>query len=173
MDINAIPKFTGVVNPVAQNLPDIHSLFDSATSGRTRNEERRDGTDGRRPGMRDETPRSRPRAQSEVRRSLEGVEGTPSKRIRSASVASSLSPDTGYGLRQVAALLGSPEKVTRTQPRSIVAGMGVEDVQMDENSPGGRSPAGREVHSRSVPPHHEVETLTSWRMRTRREASRN
>ena len=92
--LNAIPDFTVVSNPIAQRLPDIHSLFDSITSGCTRSEEGRDGMDLRRPAARDETPSNRPRAQSEVRRSPEGIEGTPSKRIRSSSVASSLSPDT-------------------------------------------------------------------------------
>ena len=134
-----------MTNPVEQRLPDIHSLYDSVTSGRARTEGNRDGTDGRRPDARIETPSSKLRAQSEVRRSPENTEGTPNKRIRSSSVASSVSPDAGLGLRQVAALLGSPDGSTRTQPRSIGAGMAVEDVQMGENSPGGRSPASRGI----------------------------
>ena len=85
--LNAIPKFTGMTDSAGQRLPDIHSLYDSVTSGRARTEGNRDGTDGRGPDARIETPSSRLRAQSEVRRSPENTEGTPSKCIRSSSIA--------------------------------------------------------------------------------------
>ena len=96
--LNIIPDFTGVPNPVPQKLPDIHSLFDGVTSGRARDERRRDGLEGQGPNTTTEIPTSRQRVQSEVRRSPETVEGTPSKRI---SVVSSVSPGTEAGLRQV------------------------------------------------------------------------
>ena len=113
--LNAIPDFTGMHNPVPQKLPDIHSLFDGVTSGRARGERRRDDLEGQRPNTRTETPTSRQRAQSEVRRSPETVGGTPSKRIRSSSVVSSVSPGAEAGLRHVSALLGSPEGAAENQ----------------------------------------------------------
>ena len=140
--LNAIPDFTEVPNPVPQKLPDIHLLFDGIASGRARGERE---LDGQRPDTRIETPTSRQRAQSEVRRSPEAVGGTPSKRIRSSSVVSSISPGTDAGLRQVSALLGSPANAAEGHPRISGAGMAVEDVQMDENSSGGRSPMGRDI----------------------------
>ena len=158
--LNAIPDFTGVPNPVPQKLPDIHSLFDGIASGRARGERQRDELDGQRPDTRIETPTSRQRAQSEVRRSPETVGGTPNKRIRSSSAVSSVSPGMEAGLRQVSALLGSPEGGAEIQPRIRGAGMAVEDVQMVENSSGGRSPMDRDIPtfypgaSGSRPLHH-------------------
>ena len=143
--LNVIPDFTRVPNPVPQRLPDIHSLFDGVTSGRASSERRRDDLEGQGPNLRTETPNGRSRAQSEVRRSPETVEGTPSKRIRSSSVVSSVSPSAEAGLRQVSALLGSPESVTQNRPRVRGAGMAVGDVQMSENSSGGRSPMDRDI----------------------------
>ena len=142
--LNAIPDFTGMPNPVPQKLPDIHSLFDGIASGRARGERRREDREGHGPNPRTETPTSRQRAQSEVRRSPETVGGTPNKRIRSSSAVSSVSPGAEARLRQVSALLGSPEGGAENQSR-IRAGMAVEDVQMGENSSGGRSPMDRDI----------------------------
>ena len=80
-----------------------------------------------------------------MRRSPETVGGTPNKRIRSSSVVSSVSPGAEIGLRQVSALLGSPEGAAENQPRIRGAGMAVKDVQMGENSSGGRSPMDRDI----------------------------
>ena len=107
--LNAIPDFTGMPNPVPQKLPDIHSLFDGIASGRERGERRREDREGHGTNPRTETPTSRQRAQSEVRRSPETIGGTPNKRIRSSSAVSSVSPGAEARLHQVSALLGSPE----------------------------------------------------------------
>ena len=169
--LNAIPDFTGVPNPVPQKLPDIHLLFDGIASGRARGERE---LDGQRPDTRIETPTSRQRAQSEVRRSPEAVGGTPSKRIRSCGVVSGLSSGADAGLRQVSALLGSPGGAAEGHPRISGAGMAVEDVQMDENSSGGGHPwAEISQRLRSVPRRPRVETSAPWRTTPHREQSRN
>ena len=77
-------------------------------------------------------------------------------------------------LRQVSALLGSPEGGVENHSRIRGAGMAVEDIQMGENS-SGVDPPWTEISRRSRSVHRRlmVETSALWPTRALPERSRN